>query len=95
MKTKIIVVWICALYFSILFYSYLGHVIFGTLGVLRPGDTSNGMIEVAKVNDLIQSLASPLQRLTWFVGFGAIMLLSIAFWLTAGAVRERNSARER
>jgi hypothetical protein len=86
MKSKIIAVWICTIYFAVVFYNNLGFVIFGTLGVVRPSDTTNGMIEVTRANELIQSFAAPLQRLTLLVGLGVLLLFCVASWFTAKPV---------
>ncbi len=94
MKTKVIALWICVLYFAVLFYSNMGYAVFGTLGVIRPGDTTNGMIEVSRASGLIQSFATRQQRLTWFVGLGAALLLCVALWFTAGLVKRRGRANE-
>ena len=89
MKAKVIALWICALYFGVLFYCNMGYAIFGTLGIIRPGDTQNGMIEVHQATTLIQSFAVPLSRLTGFVGLGAVLLFCVALWFTAGLVKRR------
>ena len=94
MKTKLVALWICALYFAVLFYNNIGYAISGTLGVIRPGDTTNGMIEVSTASGLIQSFATRQQRLTWFVGLGAILLFCIALWFTVGLVKRRDRANE-
>ncbi|MFN0067138.1 MAG: hypothetical protein ACKVYV_05825 [Limisphaerales bacterium] len=95
MKTKVIALWVCALYFAVLFYNNMGYAIFGTLGLIRPGDTQNGMIEVHKATSLIQSFAGPLSRLTGFVGLGAVLLFSVALWFTVGLVKRGDRADER
>ena len=94
MKKKIIAVWICALYFAVLFYLNLGHAVFGTLGVIRPGDTTDGMIEVTRANTIIQSVTAPLQQLTWLVGLGVVLLLCIALWLSTGQGKRGHKADE-
>jgi hypothetical protein len=94
MKTKVIVLWICALYFAVLFYNNMGYTIFGTLGVIRPEDTTNGMIEVSRASGLIQSFATRQQRLTWFVGLGAVLQFCVALWFTAGLVKRGDRANK-
>ncbi len=90
MKTKLVALWICALYFGILFYNNMGDAMFGTLGLIRPGDTPNGMTEISRANDLIRSFASRQQRLTGFVGLGAVLLFCVAVWFTAGLFKKRH-----
>jgi hypothetical protein len=94
MKTKVIALWICALYFAVLFYNNLGYAIFGTLGVIRPGDTTNGMIEVSRASGLIQGFADRQQSLTWLVGLGAASLFCVAVWFTAGLLKRGGRTNE-
>ena len=91
MKAKVIALWICALYFAVLFYNNLD---WGTLGLIRPGDTTNGMIEVSRASGLIQGFADQKQRLEGFVGLGAVLLFCVALWFTAGVVKKGGSIAE-
>ena len=91
MKAKVIALWICALYFAVLFYKNIN---FGTLGVIRPGDTTNGMIEVNKASALIRSFADQQQSLTGLVGLGAVLLSCLAVWFTSGLVKRGNKANQ-
>lgn len=95
MKMKVIALWICALYFAVLFYNNMGYAIFGTLGIIRPGDTQNGMIEVHKATSLIQGFAARQQRLTWFVGLGVALLFCVALWFTVGLIKKKDRTIER
>jgi len=94
MKTKVIALWICAVYFAVLFYNNMGYAIFGTLGVIRPGDTTNDMIEVSRASGLIQAFAARQQHLTWFLGLGAALLFCVALWFTVGLVRKEDRTNE-
>lgn len=87
MKAKVIVLWFCALYFAALFWFNMGYAAFGTFGVIRPGDTTNGMIKVSEASGLIQSFAERQQRLTEFVGLGAGLLVCVAVWFTTGLLK--------
>jgi len=91
MKAKVIALWICALYFAVLFYK---NITWGTLGLIRPSDTTNGMIEVSRASGLIQGFADQHQRLDGFVGLGAVLLFCVAVWFTAGLVKSGNRANE-
>jgi len=94
MKAKVIALWICALYFAVLFYSNMGGAIFGTFGLIRPSDTTNGMIEVSTASGMIQGFADRQQRLTGFVGLGAVLLFCVALWFTVGLVKRGGRADE-
>jgi len=95
MKKKMIAIWACALYFTILFLANAGQGIWGTLGLIRPADTHDGMIEADRASALLQSFAVPLQRLTWLVGLGAVLLLWVAVWFSiSGIEQERGQSKK-
>jgi len=91
MRAKVIALWICAMYSAVLVYNNVG---FGSLGVIRPGDTTNGMIEVSRASGLIQTFADQQQRSAGFVGLGAVLLFCVALWFTVGLVKRGNGTNE-
>jgi hypothetical protein len=81
MKRKLLALQICAAYFIVLFLSNLGPVMWGTLGVIRPGDVTDGKIDVEHASTIISSFARSYQLLTLLVGIGAMFLIFVTAWL--------------
>ncbi len=82
MNMKTILIWFCALYFAFLFMSNIVYVTWGTLGIIRPSDMTDGMIDAEHARVLVHLYARPLQRLVWLLGLGTLFLLGAAIMIS-------------
>jgi hypothetical protein len=86
-------VWVCVLYFGAVAWGFGGLAVWGSLGVIRPGDVEDGMMEASHAMGLINTFAGNLQRLVLFVCIGWLMLAAGAIWLTT--IRFAEGSRRR
>jgi hypothetical protein len=83
-RLQLLALWACVLYFGCVFGAYLPRVMWGTLGIFRPGDPDADRDVIAKdrIMPILDYYASGITTITLLLGIGCSMLLLVTVWIT-------------
>jgi len=79
-KPRLIALWVCFGYFCAVWLLHLGGWIWGTLGLIRPGDTVDGMVHREQAEAIISLIHGRFNSLFGWLTLGVVLFAAVLVW---------------